>query len=876
MINRQFQILLFFLAHLFLMGPLGAQNTYTSRRLSDKPPVVDGDASDFAWSQVDWASGFKQRDPYEGRDPSQQTAFKILYDDNNLYILVRAYDNQPDSIVRRMTRKDDIDGDFVEVLIDSYYDKRTAFGFAVSAAGVKMDEAITDDSNFDGTWDPVWFVKTGVDKEGWTAEMRIPLSQLRFGKQDSYTWGLQVLRKLFRKKELSVWDPMPREKGLWVNEFGTLTGIKDIKPKKDIEIVPYSVARTERFQKEPGNPFENGKKSHLDGGVDGKIAVTNDFTLNFTVNPDFGQVEADPSEVNLTAFESYFQEQRPFFVEGKNIYEYKVTMGDGGLSRDNLFYSRRVGRRPHRYPDVGDNEFISIPGETNILGAFKLSGKTKNGLSVGILESFTDNETADIGNRDSTRSEIVEPFTNYFVARAMQDFDSGNVIVGGIFTATNRDLDQFLEKEIVKSAYSGGLNYTNYFKNKQYELNFRGIYSQVNASKEVITDLQESSARYFQRPDKTYTKLDSTRTSLAGHGGTISFSKNGGGHWQYMSWLTWRSPSLELNDIGYLHHADEVQHILWAAYQIREPFSIFRFLSINSNEYSGWNFGGEKLYLGGNISVNAQFKNYWSGGLGMNRDGKNLGTSALRGGPALKLPGGSSYWCFVSTDSRKKLLFEINVNQYFGDLGYFRNTFVSLGIAYRPSNAITISLIPQYSRSTDETQYVTEIDGLSTPRYILSDIKMDILSASLRINYSITPDLSLQYWGQPFLFAGKYSNFKSVVSPKSDKYEDRFHLFQGQEILYDAENNQYFVDENQDGVNDYVIDNPNFNFFEFRSNFVLRWEFVPGSTFFFVWSQGRTNDDTDGRFRPRHDMDLLFNTTPHNVGLLKLAYRFVF
>ncbi|MFQ5633227.1 MAG: DUF5916 domain-containing protein, partial [bacterium] len=400
------------------------KRVYYAKRINPHPPVIDGISNDVVWQKVEWSGDFLQREPYEGKDPSQKTAFKILYDDKNLYVVVRAYDTEPDKIVRRVTRRDGFDGDWVEINIDSYFDHRTAFSFTLTAAGVKGDEAISNDGdNWDSNWDPIWYGKTTVDEEGWTAEMRIPFSQLRFANTEEQVWGLQVQRRFFRKEERSVWQMIPQKTGGWVSYFGELRGIKGIQPPRRIELLPYSVSDINRFQKEEGNPFLDGQTSRFSGGLDAKVGVTTDLTLDVTVNPDFGQVEADPSEINLSAFETFFEEKRPFFIEGQNILDFRLMGGDGGFANDRLFYTRRIGRAPRYSPAIKKGEFLDVPESSSIATALKLTGKTSGGLSIGILDAVTDEENAVIDFNGERREESVEPRTNYFVGRVQKDFD---------------------------------------------------------------------------------------------------------------------------------------------------------------------------------------------------------------------------------------------------------------------------------------------------------------------------------------------------------------------------------------------------------------------------------------------------------------------
>ena len=482
-------------------------------------------------------------------------------------------------VSRRITRRDNVDGDRVLVHIDSYYDQQTAFSFTSMASGSKGDEAITQDgNNWDDSWNPVWYMNTSIDDSGWYAEMRIPFSQLRFGKKEDQVWGIQVERYIHRSGERSMWQYIPKGSPGIVHLFGELHGMHNISPKRQIELVPYTVARMERFEKESGNPFMTGKSSNLSFGLDGKAALTHDLTLDFSINPDFGQVEADPSEVNLSAFETYFSERRPLFVEGKNIYEFEPnnTIVINNMGADNLFYSRRIGRYPQYYPSVSDSEHVKMPDATTILGAIKLSGKTKEGLSVGVLESLTASEKAEIDKGGERRSETVEPLTNYFVGRVQKDFKKGETVLGGMFTAVNRDIRNTGLDFMHKAAYVGGIDFKHLWKERTWYLAGNAEFSQVRGKPEAIIQTQQSSARYYQRPDAGYVSVDSTRTSLEGVGATIKFGRSSQKRLQFETSFTVRSPGLEFNDIGFMRRSDVIHHGTWVAYYLRDPFLIFR------------------------------------------------------------------------------------------------------------------------------------------------------------------------------------------------------------------------------------------------------------------------------------------------------------
>ena len=849
--------------------------TYNAIRVTGKAPVIDGKGEDAAWNLAEWGGNFIQRSPYENQPPSQQTAFKILYDDNNLYVLIRAYDSAPDKIEKRLTRRDEWEGDLVAIGLDTYNDDLTGFSFAVNASGVKNDGIFTNDNDFDDTWDPVWYTKVSIDGLGWLAEMKIPYTQLRFSKKEDHVWGLEILRNIYRKDEMSLWQLIPQEASGWVSLWGELRGINDIKPKKEIELIPYAMGDITTYEKEEGNPYMDGTDLDFNAGLDGKIAITNNMTLNFTINPDFGQVEADPSEVNLTAFETYFQEKRPFFVEGSNIYDYPVSSRGGFFGRDNLFYSRRIGRRPHYYPDYEQGEYVKVPEFTRILGAMKLSGKTNNGWSIGVLESLTNNEKAKIYNNGDERKEVIEPMTNYFNTRIQKDINKGNTTIGGMATATNRFINDSTLEFLPTSAYTQGVDFQNFWHDKDYFLSFRTVFSEVSGSTEAITMLQEAPQRYYQRPDISHLSVDTTKTSLFGYGGTLEGGKIGG-HWNYNGSFTWRSPGLDLNDMGFLSLGDYLNESVSGGYSIWDPFSIFRSMNIHAGQWAGWDFAGRSLYTGLNFNFNTQFKNYWFFYTGVHRQFFDIDRHQLRGGPALRAPGNTGNWTGFASDNRKKLSFDFSISNNWGDDDYERSFGASLEILYRPLDFLQISLEPGYNSGTQEVIYVGTYDYNNTPVYLVSDIKQEFVSADIRINLSITPDLSIQFWGQPFLFSGDYSDYKKVTDPMADNWQDQYHHYTENQISYDEEENMYLVDDNGDGHTDYEFWNPDFSFFEFRSNLVIRWEYIPGSSAYLVWSQGRTGGSPDGRFSFSDNINGLLDVTPTNVFLLKISYRFSF
>ncbi|MCK5137480.1 MAG: carbohydrate binding family 9 domain-containing protein [Bacteroidales bacterium] len=868
------KLLLLFAICVFFMPSFARQDTVYPKKIYTTaevriPPQIDGWLHDEAWKNVPWEGGFQMFEPYDDRPASQETRFKVVIDHENIYVGIRAYDTAPDSIVKRLTRRDDMDGDFAGLQFDSYHDLQTAFTFAASAAGSKMDFYMSaDGDNEDPTWNPIWWVETQIDDQGWTMEAKIPFSQLRFDKSSGGVWGFQVARMIFRNSETSFWQPISKESPGFVHLLGELHGLENIDPKKQAEITPYGVAGSEWFEKESENPYRaDGYDRSINGGLDAKIGLTNNFTLDMTINPDFGQVEADPSEVNLTAYETFFEEQRPFFIEGKNIFDYDLAVH----SMDNLFYSRRIGRRPHHYPNLANEEYASVPRFTKILGAAKVSGKTKNGLSVGIMESVTSGEHAEIHNNGDRRFETVEPLTNYFASRVSKEFQKGNTILGGMVTSTNRFNDEEHLNYLHSSAISGGIDFQQYFANRSYVLSLSTYMSQVNGSEKALIRTQRSPVHFFQKPDADYITLDSTRTSLSGYGGRLEFLKQSG-RLNFGTFVYFNSPGLELNDMGFLNSTDEILEIFWVGYRFNEPFSVFRSISLNVNQYSAWDFGGRHQIMGFIVNGRAEFKNLWNAGFYGNVDSDLYSNSTLRGGPTIRLPGDYTLNGFLSTSSRKKLIAEVGGYFSKGNENSRTSYSIDFELTYKPISNLSISLYPDFSHRKSQLQYVTQQHFENEERYIFGSIDQKTLSVSLRLDLIITPELTLQFWGQPFIASGNYSNFKYITDPIAENFTDRFHPYGQDEIEYIEDDDLYRINESASGLN-YEFGNPDFNVKEFLSNLVFRWEYRPGSFIYLVWSQTRSGFDPNGEFRFGNDFSNMWNIHPTDAMMLKVSYR---
>ncbi|MDP9348030.1 MAG: carbohydrate binding family 9 domain-containing protein, partial [Gemmatimonadota bacterium] len=853
-------------------------------------PVVDGRLDDAVWSRAEPAGDFVQMGPKPGEPATLRTEARIVYDAAAVYVAVRAYDPRPDSIVGQLARRDaEVHSDWVHVGFDSYHDRRTAYVFGVNPRGVKSDVFLYDDGNDDSNWNAVWDGAAQVDSLGWTAEFRIPLSQLRYNVKESgaagYVWGFNVRREVARTKEESFWAPiLPSVRGL-VSRFGELRGLSGLTTPGRLEVQPYTMGSVTRAPLQDGNPFYRRNDPVGRVGADLKYAITSNFTLNATLNPDFGQVEADPSQVNLTAYETFLPEQRPFFMEGADIFRFGLGAGDGDFGSESLFYSRRIGRRPQGSVP-GAARFADAPEASTILGAAKLTGKTSSGWSVGLLNAVTGREEARfLASPGEERSVAVEPLTNYAVARATRDFRGGQTAFGGILTSTHRDLDAEEQLSFLhSSAYSGGLNLRHRFgPGGRYEVKSWVLGSWVEGDSTALMRTQRSSRRYFQRPDADHVDFDRGRTSLGGWAASTELLKVGGGNLNYGGILNLRSPGFETNDLGYQRDADMILGAGFMSYQQPKAGKAFRRWGVNGSAWNVHSFGGEMLGTGGNVNGNVQFLNFWSAHGGANRQSARTAVGALWGGPSLQTPGSWNFFGGVNTDQRKKVTFSLNGSGSLEDETDGHSWRLSSSVSWKASTRANLSLRPSYSQDRSAWQFIPlsrRDDG--QPHYVFGALDQTTVSLTARLNYTFTPNLSLQFYAQPFVSAGEYSDFREVALADGGnrvaaaaRFADRFRSL-GQ--VAPTERGEYRIDTNRDGSTDFRFGSPDFNFKQLRSNAVLRWEYRPGSTLFVVWSQVREDFDRDGRFRMGRDFQRLlgaddeFPVQGTNVLLLKVNY----
>jgi hypothetical protein len=828
---------------------------YTTTRLSTPKPVIDGKLNDACWQTGEWAGNFTQLLPKEGAKPTHDTQINLLYDDKNIYVAIRCFDTEPSKISRKLGRRDELYGDITGINFDSYHDHRTGFEFSVTSAGQKIDLILFNPMAWDMNWNAVWYVKTGIEDSAWVAEYEIPLSQLRYSSDKEQVWGMHVWRWIDRLSEESDWEVQSMSGPGMLYAFGELKGIKDLPKSRRIEIMPYSVGKLKTFEKVSGNPFADRGREWLGNvGLDAKIGLTSNFTADLTVNPDFGQVESDRSVMNLTAFETLYEEKRPFFLEGLNIF--KFEMGDA-----NLFYTRRIGHTPEYKPNEADYQHMSYPDNTSILSAVKVSGKTSDGLAVGIMQSLTASENAQLYSGGKTSDLRVEPLTSFTVGRIQQDYKEGNSTLGGIFTATNRFInDQYLEG-MNRNAYTGGIDFLTQWKEKKYFLDAKVIGSTISGSAEAIRNLQYSSARYFQRPDAKHVEINPTRTNLSGHGGRIKIGK-GTGLFRFSEEVNWKSPGLELNDVGFMQMADQLEQETEISYFVNKPVSIFRTYSLGLHQSNRWNYNMDYENSGIFFISKFEFLNRWGIAPSMQYGSDWLNTRILRGGQAVLIPSIFRWNLMANTDMSKKFFVNLTArSEKTGENHFNSNSYEAMATVI-PFNPLRLSFSLNYSKNLDNLQYVDTKVVVNDNKYLLAHLDQKTLGATFRLDYFLTPEISLQYYGSPFASVGKYSQFKEITDARAKEYTDRFKILNPMLI-----GNQYIFGS-------YGVQNPDFTFNQFRSNLVFRWEYKPGSQFFLVWGNERTGWKNDANSKVGNAITQLKDVTSNNIFLVKFSYWF--
>jgi len=857
--------------------------------------LVDGRVEEASWFEAPAITGFTQLDPDEGAPPSLGSDVRIVYDYEALYIAAMLDDE--DGVSARLARRDAEvpDADYFTVSLDSYHDHGTAYRFSVNPSGQKRDSIVRNgEFGGDDSWDPVWSVATALTEEGWSVEMEIPFSQLRFSRADVQEWGLQLERIVRRRQEKLVFAFTPKLEQGGVPRFGHLGGIRGVDSGRRLELLPYVAGQADFIQQEGtpgvplGNPYRTGSDYFGNVGVDLAYGLTSNLTLNGTINPDFGQVEVDPAVMNLTAFETRFQERRPFFVEGADIFSFGRGGPGGNVGgTPDLLYSRRIGGSPHgEVPPTA--AFSDAPTATMILGAAKLTGRTQDGWSVGAWDAVTQRETGAWTDASGIRgATVVEPATNFFAGRLRKDVRGGRTSFGGIASAVNRNLGEEdpLRDDLHSSAYSAGLDLTHEWAERTWRFSAALASSYVRGTSDALLGTQRSSARYFHRPDAGHLELDSTATSMAGYYAMAGVEKQAGA-FQARVTTAAVSPGYEVNDIGFQSRADRLVLDTTLRYQQTLPGNVFRSWEIRGGPDAIWNFAGDRLFAELNIFGFWQLLNYWAGGW---RFGFNPGTdddALTRGGPLARTPRGYYANFNVDSDQSRRLSVSAIYQGALDEGGSRRNSF-DLSVNYRDGERWELSLRPGLSTRYTTAQYITSVadpfavDRTFGRRYLFAPLDQTTVSVDTRLNVTFTPTLSLEIYVQPFLSSGAYALPKELRAPGTFDF-----LRYGEDLGTLSPRGDRYFEIDPDGAgpaSPFTVEDRDFNLRSLLGNAVLRWEWRPGSTLFLVWQQSRSRRinrwgamsvdlDDIGDFDFGRDADELFQIRPDNIFVMKVSY----
>ncbi|MFC2087974.1 DUF5916 domain-containing protein [Calditrichota bacterium] len=841
---------------------------------------IDGCLTEYVWKNGNSVSKFTQRDPDEGKPSTQKTEVRVAYDETALYIGARMFDTNPDSIIARLSRRDDIeDSDRFFFFIDPYNDKRSGYYFALNAAGTYYDGILLNDDWDDNSWDGVWEGKVQIDDQGWTAEMKIPFSQLRFHQQDKYTWGVNFNRDISRNNEVSFWVYTPKDGSGFVSRFPSLVGIENIHVSRNIELLPYFRTKAEYMAVSSEDPFNDGSR-YLPGiGGDIKFGIGSNLTLDATINPDFGQVEVDPAVVNLSDVETFYDEKRPFFIEGASIFNF----GQGGArsqwgfnwGNPDFFYSRRLGRSPQGTGYLPDYDYADIPNGTTILGAAKLTGKVGDNWNIGTVHAITNREYANLDISGSGKEYEVEPFAYYGVARAQKEFDEGRQGLGFISTFTGRNFkEEQLHNEFNKNATTFGIDgWTFWDEDKVWVTNCWLGMSHINGTKDRIMDLQESSRHYLQRPDRENYKLDPDATSLTGFAGRVLVNKQKG-NVIFNSALGFVDPRFDNNDLGFMWRGDIINGHIGGGYKWTNTTEYTRYVEMIGALFATSDFDYNITWTGFWTGTWIRFLNYYFLELRFAYNPETINNRRTRGGPLTINPSGWEYSTFLETDNRKPWVFGISTFGYTTNSKDYSRGY-EISVECKPTSNLSIEFAPEISFEKEYAQWVDVYDDpfathTYEKRYVFAELDYTELSASIRLNWTFTPKLSFQLYTQPLISTGDYKNFKELAEPKSydfTKYGDR-------NSAITKNDDVYIVDPDGNGpAQSFEIENPDFNFKSIRANAVLRWEYLPGSTLYLVWTQSRTDEHLgNGEFHLRRAFDRIWSTESDNIFMVKLTY----
>ncbi len=853
--------------------------TIRAQRLKEEI-AVDAILDEAAWQKTS-AAPLIQNEPENGVEPHQDTDWWIAYDTEAIYVACRMFDSSPDSIVSQLARRDYWPAsDMLVVNFDTQNDDRTGYTFAVNPVGVVYDNVMYNDGWDDPSWDGVWDCAARIDEQGWTAEFRIPFSQLNFPDAEQQVWGVNISRRIERYRSRDELFHRPRGESGFISRFPDLVGIQDILPGGKLEIKAYGTSKAEFLEVDDGDPFRSGQDFAGNSGLDLKWGLTSNLTLNATLNPDFGQVEVDPAVVNLSDFETYFPEQRPFFVEGANTFRF----GREGLNNNwgfnwmdpILFYSRRVGRSPQL--SIDNYDYADKPTATTILGAAKLGGKIGNS-TFGMLSAVTGEERAKLSTGRAMGDQLVEPRSSYSVLRAQRARADGSQGIGIMATGVWRDdSDPIAFENLTNRAVTGGVDgWLRLDEEGTWAMRAYLSGSQVTGSAQALESLQHSSRRYYQRPDADHVDVDPTRTSLSGWASRVMINKQRG-DFSFNSALGMISPGYEINDLGFQTRADQINGHVSAGYKWLEPGPIFRSQYLNFAGYHTWDSSGTPDNNGIGVFYDGNLANYWHFGFSYFLNPERNSSRATRGGPLMRMPRVWETSFSLDSDRRKSVQYGGGYSESrAADGSLYRSGRLSLTV--KPSGALKFTLSPRLAYNREVVQYVTQVDDVTMAstygtRYIYSGFDYYTLNLTTRLDWTFSPKLSLQTFVQPYIAAANYDNFREYARPSSYDFNDY-----GEDgtstIEYDSEDDSYLIDPDGAGEAEaYSLGNPDFNFKSFKLNCVLRWEYLPGSTFYLVWTQDRAQAEAIGNFKLGRDMGSLFDEPSENIFMAKITHWF--
>lgn len=801
---------------------------------------LDGRLDEAVWSSAPVTPILTQIDPLEGQPASQRTEVRVLYDDEALYIGARLYDTGP--ITARLGRRDMHlgDSDWFGVMLDSYHDHRTAFGFDVNPAGVQRDEVKTIEHD-DNSWNAVWRVATSVDSAGWTAEYRIPFSQLRFRPDSVLTWGVQFERIIGRIHEYAASTFIPKSAPGGVPAYGHLIGLRDLDPGSSLELLPYVVSRAEYV--DPGaNPFRTTSEYSSSFGGDLRYRLASNLTLNASVNPDFGQVEVDPAVVNLGVYETFFDEKRPLFLEGSEIFDFASENTSGGRT----FYSRRIGRRPSLSAPTDEAD---IPTATTILGAAKLTGKI-GGWSVGSLAALTNREEARY--RDSLgldRRFVVEPRATYLVTRARRELNGGRSMIGGMVTGVHRALTtDSLRSDLRSEAGMAGLDFRHQTQDRMWALDGDLAFTYVRGTPAAMLAVQRASNHFFQRPDASHLSVDSTATSLSGYRSGLSLRRQGGEHWRGGVAAALTSPGYEVNDLGFGSRTDRADVQGELRYRENRPGTVLRDWNAELQVRSEHNFAGEPIMTRADLNYDLTTLGYFDVRTSLTRQFRSFDDRLTRGGPMALRPAQWSGRISLGTDGRRNVTGNMRLGGSSNEAGGWTwSVHTQLGL--KPSDRWSLSVGPTFSRDFIVAQYLTSVDDASYAptygqRYLFAPLSRTELGIETRFDVAFTPTLSLETYVQPLISTGDFGAPKQLVAAR------RFDFAPWPDTLASKD----------------------FNLRSLRGNSVLRWEWREGSTLYVAWQQSRRMEMPFGDFDFERDGRKLFAIRPDNIFVVKMSY----